>query len=99
MCFSPEVLKSEPYGEKADVWALGCILYQMAALQPPFYSSNMLSLASKVTPAHALWHSYTLHFSSSKSSLFFCFCQIVEAVYEPLREGVFSERVTDMIRW
>uniref|UniRef100_A0A8P4GHX8 NIMA-related kinase 10 n=1 Tax=Dicentrarchus labrax TaxID=13489 RepID=A0A8P4GHX8_DICLA len=67
----PEVVKSEPYGEKADVWALGCILYQMAALQPPFYSSNMLSLASK----------------------------IVEAVYEPIEEGAFSERVTDMIRW
>ncbi|XP_042371790.1 serine/threonine-protein kinase Nek10-like, partial [Plectropomus leopardus] len=67
----PEVVKNEPYGEKADVWALGCILYQMASLQPPFYSSNMLSLASK----------------------------IVEALYEPIEEGAFSERVTDMIRW
>ncbi|XP_075937216.1 serine/threonine-protein kinase Nek10 [Anarhichas minor] len=67
----PEVVKNEPYGEKADVWALGCILYQMAALQPPFNSSNMLSLASK----------------------------IVEAVYEPIEEGAFSERVKDMIRW
>ncbi|XP_075902979.1 serine/threonine-protein kinase Nek10 isoform X7 [Nelusetta ayraudi] len=44
----PEVVKNEPYGEKADIWALGCILYQMAALQPPFCSSNMLSLASKI---------------------------------------------------
>ncbi|KAK2909802.1 hypothetical protein Q8A73_007517 [Channa argus] len=67
----PEVVKNEPYGEKADIWALGCILYQMATLKPPFYSSNMLSLASK----------------------------IVEAVYEPIEEGAFSERVTDMIRW
>ncbi|KAM4600415.1 serine/threonine-protein kinase Nek10 [Polymixia lowei] len=67
----PEVVKNEPYGEKADVWAVGCILYQMATLQPPFYSNNMLSLATK----------------------------IVEAVYEPLEEGVFSERVTDMIAW
>ncbi|KAI3360760.1 hypothetical protein L3Q82_013004, partial [Scortum barcoo] len=47
----PEVVKNEPYGEKADVWALGCILYQMATLQPPFYSSNMLSLASKIVEA------------------------------------------------
>ncbi|KAF6727021.1 Serine/threonine-protein kinase Nek10 [Oryzias melastigma] len=67
----PEVVKNEPYGEKADIWALGCILYQMATLKPPFYSSNMLSLASK----------------------------IVEAEYEPVEEGVFSERVPQMIRW
>uniref|UniRef100_A0AAZ3S915 Protein kinase domain-containing protein n=1 Tax=Oncorhynchus tshawytscha TaxID=74940 RepID=A0AAZ3S915_ONCTS len=66
----PEIVKSEPYGEKADVWASGCILYQMATLRPPFYSSNMLSLATK----------------------------IVEAVYEPVEEGIFSERVTDMIK-
>ncbi|EDO29162.1 predicted protein, partial [Nematostella vectensis] len=44
----PEVVQSQPYGEKADVWAAGCILYQMATLQPPFYSSNMLALATKV---------------------------------------------------
>ncbi|XP_054335784.1 serine/threonine-protein kinase Nek10 isoform X13 [Pongo pygmaeus] len=65
----PEVLKSEPYGEKADVWAVGCILYQMATLNPPFYSTNMLSLATK----------------------------IVEAVYEPVPEGIYSEKVTDTI--
>ncbi|XP_031614412.1 serine/threonine-protein kinase Nek10 isoform X1 [Oreochromis aureus] len=67
----PEIVKNEPYGEKADIWALGCILYQMATLQPPFYSSNMLSLASK----------------------------IVEADYEEIEEGTFSERVIDMIKW
>ena len=33
------------YGQKADVWAVGYILYQMCTLQPPFYSSNMLALA------------------------------------------------------
>ncbi|XP_046956267.1 serine/threonine-protein kinase Nek10 isoform X3 [Lynx rufus] len=65
----PEVLKSEPYGEKADVWAAGCILYQMATLNPPFYSTNMLSLATK----------------------------IVQAVYEPVPEGTYSEKVTDTI--
>lgn len=48
LCFSPEVVQSQPYGEKADVWASGCILYQMATLEPPFYSSNMLALATKV---------------------------------------------------
>ncbi|KAG9283789.1 serine/threonine-protein kinase Nek10 [Astyanax mexicanus] len=47
----PEIVKSEPYGEKADVWAAGCILYQMVTLKPPFYSTNMLSLATKIVEA------------------------------------------------
>uniref|UniRef100_A0A4W4DZA4 Protein kinase domain-containing protein n=1 Tax=Electrophorus electricus TaxID=8005 RepID=A0A4W4DZA4_ELEEL len=47
----PEIVKSEPYGEKADVWAMGCVLYQMVALRPPFYSTNMLSLATKIVEA------------------------------------------------
>ncbi|XP_067305596.1 serine/threonine-protein kinase Nek10 [Pseudorasbora parva] len=47
----PEIVKNEPYGEKADVWAAGCILYQMTTLTPPFYSANMLSLATKIVEA------------------------------------------------
>ncbi|XP_022087422.1 serine/threonine-protein kinase Nek10-like isoform X2 [Acanthaster planci] len=47
----PEIIQNQPYGEKADVWAAGCILYQMCMLKPPFYSSNMLALASKIVEA------------------------------------------------
>ena len=47
--FSPEIIQNLPYSEKADVWAIGCVLYQMCTLQPPFHSSNMLALASKVS--------------------------------------------------
>ena len=45
---SPEIVQNHSYGEKADIWALGCILYQMCSLNPPFYSNNMLTLATKV---------------------------------------------------
>lgn len=44
---SPELIQGMPYGEKADIWAAGCILYQMATLEPPFTSHNVLSLATK----------------------------------------------------
>ncbi|XP_052096230.1 serine/threonine-protein kinase Nek10-like isoform X1 [Mytilus californianus] len=47
----PEIVQNQPYGEKADVWALGCILYQMCMLKPPFYSDNMLSLVTKICSA------------------------------------------------
>lgn len=47
----PEIIKNEPYGEKTDLWALGCIVYEMCTLVPPFYSSNMLTLAKKIVEA------------------------------------------------
>ena len=47
-CGSPELVQSEPYNEKADIWAAGCVLYQMATLKPPFHSKNLLALAKKV---------------------------------------------------
>lgn len=44
----PEMVEGRPYGEKADVWALGCILYQMCVLDPPFFSFNMLTLVKSI---------------------------------------------------
>lgn len=44
----PEVITNQPYGESADIWAAGCILYQMVTLVPPFNSTNMLALARTI---------------------------------------------------
>ncbi len=46
---SPELIEGRVYNEKADIWAAGCILYQMAELLPPFQSTNLLALAKKVS--------------------------------------------------
>ena len=33
---SPEIIGHRGYDEKSDIWALGCVIYQMAARDPPF---------------------------------------------------------------
>ena len=38
---SPEVWKDEPYDIKSDVWSLGCVIYEMVTLKPPFQAEDM----------------------------------------------------------
>ena len=45
---SPELLNNQPYGRASDVWALGCILHEMATLEHPFEATSFPSLAFKI---------------------------------------------------
>ena len=45
---SPEIWKDLPYDNKSDIWSLGCVLWEMITLHPPFRAKNMKELYKKV---------------------------------------------------
>jgi NIMA (never in mitosis gene a)-related kinase len=45
---SPEQVMETKYNEKSDIWSLGCLIYELAALHPPFKAQNHLALATKI---------------------------------------------------
>lgn len=46
---SPEMVNEEDYDERSDIWALGCLIYEMASLVPPFDAKNHVALAKKIS--------------------------------------------------
>merc|ERR1719240_630866 len=58
---SPESCQEKPYSFSSDVWALGCILYEMAALKVPFDAQNIQALVQKITrgPAPTMPSAYS----------------------------------------
>jgi len=48
---SPEVLRKEPYGKPADVWACGVILYILLVGYPPFWDEDQQRLYAQIKAA------------------------------------------------
>ncbi|NWY63626.1 NEK2 kinase, partial [Erithacus rubecula] len=45
---SPEQMNYMSYNEKSDIWSLGCLMYELCALSPPFTACNQKELAEKI---------------------------------------------------
>ena len=48
---SPEQVYEKQYDEKTDIWSLGCVIYELVSLKPPFTAKNPLALAEKIIDA------------------------------------------------
>ena len=41
---SPEIWIDKPYNNKTDIWSVGCIIYEMCNLIPPFRGTSLINL-------------------------------------------------------
>ena len=48
LLMAPEILNGNLYGHKADVWSLGCLLYEMLTGFPPFTGYDLGSLKANI---------------------------------------------------
>eukprot|EP01135_Chromosphaera_perkinsii_P008696 Nk52_evm29s1444 gene=Nk52_evmTU29s1444 len=45
---APELVKEQPYDHTADLWSLGCILYELYVGKPPFYTTSIFQLVNLI---------------------------------------------------
>ena len=45
---SPEIWQNKPYSYKSDLWSVGCIIYEMCCLRPPFKGKNFDELCENI---------------------------------------------------
>lgn len=61
---TPEMILDEPYGKSVDIWALGCIAYELACGRRPYYNLEhvraMIQLAREKQPPIPSGFSYKL---------------------------------------
>ena len=45
---SPEIWEELPYDYKCDIWSVGCIIYEMCTLRPPFRGTSLKELYKNI---------------------------------------------------
>ena len=62
---SPELIKNYQYDHKIDIWAVGCALYHLSQLEPPFQGENLVTLGAAITSKKpkSVPHVYSKQFS------------------------------------
>ena len=76
----PEVWADKPYSSKCDLWSLGCVIYELTALKPPFLAKNMQELYNKVV--RGKYPAIPTHYSKDLSQMI-NYCLSVDPMTRP----------------
>jgi len=83
---APEIILSKGYNKAVDWWALGVLMYEMAAGYPPFFADQPIQIYEKIVSGKVRFPS---HFSSELKELLRSILQVdLTKRYGNLRNGV-----------
>jgi NIMA (never in mitosis gene a)-related kinase len=96
---APELVGSQPYTERADVWSLGVILYELTAMRLPFHGRDLREVSELI--AKGKFAPLPAGYSSTLSALIASMLQLdlakrpsAELVVQIAREQLGGEQVT-----
>ncbi|XP_065580595.1 serine/threonine-protein kinase cst-1-like [Artemia franciscana] len=52
---APEIIEEKPYDQGADLWSVGCILYELLVGAPPFCTGSLVQLVRKIRHEAVIW--------------------------------------------
>ncbi|XP_026475229.1 serine/threonine-protein kinase fused-like [Ctenocephalides felis] len=55
---APELMSEQPYDHQADLWSLGCIIYETLVGEPPFSTTSILHLIQLIKHERVRWPSF-----------------------------------------
>lgn len=55
---APELIDELPYDYNADLWSLGCIIYELLMGSPPFCTNSILHLIRKIKTEQIKWPTF-----------------------------------------
>lgn len=95
---SPEVLLDKPYDPLCDIWSLGCVVYELCSLHPPFQAKTHLQLQKNIQSG--IYPTIPSHYSSSLKNAIHCCIQVDlnrrSGTYDLLQDIHFKIQMKDL---
>lgn len=60
---SPELCQGVKYNFKSDIWAVGCVVFELLTLKRTFDATVSHSVETNMSAINTIWLSFVLHFS------------------------------------